>query len=336
MNRTDRLFAILLQLQTHGRLRARDLAADFEVSVRTIYRDVEALCQSGVPIIALPGQGYSLQEGYFLPPLMFTTLEAGALSLGADYVAQTLDAPLRAAAESAQAKLANALTAESRRDLQHLQDSVRYLQIDSAPAHPHLRTVREAILARTVLRITYHAYGRPAPADRDVEPYGLIHTARAWQLLAHCRTRRAPRMFRLDRIDAVHPTGEHFHHRPGLTARTARPPTDEPRTLARIRADAAAARWIREDHPHGLIGEEDHDDHTILTFAVRDLARLGRWLLQWGDAVDILDPPHLRHHLAEQGRRIAHRHAGDVHHGGTETRRAHGDRQEHEPVEAER
>src|SRR5579864_8962783 len=139
MNRMDRLFAILLQLKAHGQQRAQDLAADFEVSVRTIYRDVQALSEAGVPVVSMPGQGYALTEGYFLPPLMFTALEAGALTLGAEYVAQSLDAPFRAAAESAQAKLSNALTAEGRRDLRQVQESVRFLQPESEPGHPHLK-----------------------------------------------------------------------------------------------------------------------------------------------------------------------------------------------------
>src|SRR5579871_578998 len=243
MNRMDRLFAILLQLQARGQQRAQDLAAGFEVSIRTIYRDMQALSEAGVPVIALPGQGYGLQEGYFLPPLMFTALEAGALSLGAEYVAQTLDAPFRAAAESAQAKLANALTAEGRRDLQQLQESMRFIQPQHEPTHARLRELREAILGRKVLRITYHAYGRPAAEDRDVEPYGLIHFGRSWQLLAYCRTRQAPRMFRLDRIDAVQLQGGRFEHARDLNARTAGPPRDGTPGAVRVRADTSVVRW---------------------------------------------------------------------------------------------
>src|SRR5437762_866708 len=94
MNRTDRLLAILLEIQAHGKRRAEDLAATFEISKRTIYRDIEALCEAGVPIIAVPGQGYSLVEGYFLPPVTFTPEEATLLLLGAEVMGQSFDAPL--------------------------------------------------------------------------------------------------------------------------------------------------------------------------------------------------------------------------------------------------
>lgn len=88
MNRVDRLFAILLNLQHKRRVRAQDLAREFEISKRTIYRDISALNQMGVPIVSLPGEGFELVEGYYLPPLMFTEKEAVALVLGSRLLTQ--------------------------------------------------------------------------------------------------------------------------------------------------------------------------------------------------------------------------------------------------------
>src|SRR5919109_5410206 len=109
MNRTDRLLAIVLELQAAGKRRAADLAATFEVGKRTIYRDILALCEAGVPIVSVPGQGYSLMKGYFLPPLSFTTEEATMLLLGSDFMAQNFDAQYRAAAQSAGRKIEGVL-----------------------------------------------------------------------------------------------------------------------------------------------------------------------------------------------------------------------------------
>ena len=105
MNRTDRLLAIVLELQRKGRQRAEDLAETFETSKRTIYRDLQALGEAGVPLLAIPGQGYSLMEGYFLPPLSFSTVEATMLLMGADFIAQHFDAQYRQAAVTATAKI---------------------------------------------------------------------------------------------------------------------------------------------------------------------------------------------------------------------------------------
>ena len=88
MNRTDRLLAIVLELQGKGRQRAEDLAGTFETSKRTIYRDISALGQAGVPLISVPGRGYALMKGYFLPPLSFRADEATMLLLGSDFMAQ--------------------------------------------------------------------------------------------------------------------------------------------------------------------------------------------------------------------------------------------------------
>src|SRR5437667_11404918 len=101
MNRTGRLLAIVLELQGKGKQRAEDLARTFETSKRTIYRDIEALCEAGVPLISIPGRGYSLMEGYFFPPLSFTTDEATMLLLGSDCMAQNFDAHYRLAAQAA-------------------------------------------------------------------------------------------------------------------------------------------------------------------------------------------------------------------------------------------
>ena len=309
MNRMDRLFAIVLQLQMHGKMRAQDLAAHFEVSARTIYRDVQALSEAGVPVTATPGQGYALVEGYFLPPLMFTAMEAGALALGADYVAPTLDAPFRAAAESAQAKLAHALTADAHRELQQIQDSVRFVPPRHHPEHPRLRQLREAIVRRRVLRIDYQAYGRPAPECRDVEPYGLIHYAGGWHLLTYCRMRQAPRSFRLDRIDGVTVLADHFEPRVGLSAgwRPATEAGDLQRVL--VLADASITRWLREAPPFGLAEEQPRGEHTLLVFRVRQIERLAAELLRWGGAIEVLEPAAMRELMAEHGRCIAERHS---------------------------
>src|SRR4051812_35686655 len=123
MNKTDRLLAIVLALQARGRQRAADLAELFETSPRTIYRDIQALSEAGVPLVAVPGQGYSLMEGYFLPPLSFSADEAALLLLGSDVMARSFDARYRAAAEAAGRKIAAVLPDPIRADVDALRAS---------------------------------------------------------------------------------------------------------------------------------------------------------------------------------------------------------------------
>src|SRR5436305_6125785 len=138
MNRTDRLLAIMLELQARRYTRAEDLAAQFEISVRTVYRDVLALCEAGVPVISTPGYGYTLAPGYFLPPVMLTPDEAGMLLLGAAFVAEQLDAPYSQAVDTARKKIEKLLPEATLNEVDFLRDSIRFLsrhRVEGPEAH---------------------------------------------------------------------------------------------------------------------------------------------------------------------------------------------------------
>src|ERR1051326_7780282 len=123
MNRVERLMAILLHLQSRRVVRAEDIAAHFEISVRTVYRDLAALGQGGVPIVAEAGVGYSLVKGYHLPPVMFTADEASALSVGGKLVEHLTDASLRKQMESALLKVRSVLPRDRQDYLDRLERS---------------------------------------------------------------------------------------------------------------------------------------------------------------------------------------------------------------------
>jgi predicted DNA-binding transcriptional regulator YafY len=200
MLRADRLILLVLELQAHGMRRAEDLAAVGGVSVRTTYRDMEALGRAGVPVVPLPGRGYALAHGEFMPPLLFTGLEAGALALALANASSDLPIALREASQCALAKLTNVLTAESRPDLAATKVRVYPAPRHATPAHPRLRAIREAILDHGLFCMTYHAYGHAAPSVYEVLPVGLIFYADAWQLLARSSGCGETRLFRLDRV----------------------------------------------------------------------------------------------------------------------------------------
>src|SRR3954454_2257023 len=194
---------ILLELQARGELRAEDLAGTFEVSVRTIYRDVEALCETGVPVVATPGKGYRLMEGYFLPPLSFTADEAALLILGGELVRDRVDPLLRTAAEAALRKLAGVLPAGRRAAIERRRQGLFFASLASQADDRRLVLARRAIEERRVVRLLYHAFRREQPEPRDVEPIRLVHLSDAWHLAGFCRLRRDTRLFRLDRIDRL-------------------------------------------------------------------------------------------------------------------------------------
>jgi predicted DNA-binding transcriptional regulator YafY len=306
MNRTDRLLAIVLELQAHGVRRAEDLAATFEISKRTVYRDVQALCEAGVPVVAEAGRGYWLAEGYFLPPLRFGADEAVMLLLGADVMAQSFDAEYRAAAEAAARKIAGALTPERRAEVQDLRESIRFVGEAGAADETTLRTLRRAIVARRSVRMRYTARRGPQSAGdetcREADPYALVRSNGAWHLVAHCHTRGALRHFRLDRIDALELLERTFERPPGLHPQ--RPASEQRPLVVRVLFAPSAARWVREAPSFYTVAEELRDDGLLLTLRVRQEHELIPWLLGWGAQARVLEPASLAAALAETARAI--------------------------------
>ena len=308
MNRTDRLVGILLELQARGELRAEDLARTFEVSVRTVYRDVVALSETGVPIVATPGKGYRLMEGYFLPPLSFSSDEAALLMLGGELIRGRVDPDLQRATDGAMRKLAGVLPAERRADVDRRRREMTFFTFGRAASAPRLAQVRSAVRERRVLRLLYHAYRRAGPDLRDVEPIALVNLEETWHLAAYCRLRQARRLFRLDRMDRLELLDERFdladRHAVGPEHHDALDRFAE----ARARFDPDVARWVRERQLWTFLYEEPDPAGPVFVYALRDERALVGWLLSWGAAVEVLSPPDLRARLAHEARAILARH----------------------------
>jgi predicted DNA-binding transcriptional regulator YafY len=317
MNRTDRLLAIVLELQARGKQRAEDLAATFEVGKRTIYRDIQALCEAGVPVISTPGQGYALLEGYFLPPLRFTPDEALILLLGGDVMAQSFDAEYRAAAQSAGRKIAGALPEPLRKQVRSLQESMRFVA-NTTGGRPeqaeHLRQLRRAIVGGHSLRFRYHARnsqdGAGARTTRTADPYGLVHVDGGWHLVAYCHLRQAIRHFRVDRMDRLAVLPQTFARPADFTLEQRE--DNLPRALlVRALFDPSVAPWVREAPSYFTIGEQQRDDGLLVTLRVRHERDILQWLLGWGSHVCVLEPDSLRALLAHEAAQMLRNHGGD-------------------------
>jgi predicted DNA-binding transcriptional regulator YafY len=291
MNRIDRLFGILLQLQHRRRVRAQDLAVIFEVSERTIYRDMTALSEVGVPIVALPGEGYELMEGYYLRPLVFTPDEAGALSLAAQMFLSQASGRVAAAANLALAKLTAVLPTATRQQVDVL---VKMVQFALPPTRFNLDDQRlmlfqQAIIGQRCVFVRYHSYTRDETTERVVEPLRLTFSGEAWYLSGYCLLRQAERDFRLDRIDAWQLLDQTFAPRILAT-----PPSEL--IVARVRFVPHVVRWVRERQHYSFQQEEaaHPDSGVIMIYRVDSLQELLPWLLSWGAAAEALDPPSLR------------------------------------------
>ncbi|HEV2582649.1 MAG TPA: YafY family protein [Ktedonobacteraceae bacterium] len=319
MNRTDRLLAIVLELQGKGHQRAEDLAATFETSKRTIYRDMLALGEAGVPIVSMPGRGYSLMQGYFLPPLSFTTDEATMLLLGSDFMAQNFDAQYREAAQSASRKIEGALSEKLRDEVRYLQSSIRF--VAASPQTPEnarrialLQQLRRAIIQHTTVRFTYHARhsqdGKSEQTRREADPYGLIHFPAGWHMTGYCHLRQGIRNFRLDRIDDLELLPATFQRPANFVMRRDRESDRE--IVVRVLFDHDIARWVQEARSYYVVAEEETPDGLLVTLTIRQESEILHWLLSWGRHARVLEPESLRERLAEEAEGMVTQYKGRV------------------------
>ncbi|SHH30113.1 Predicted DNA-binding transcriptional regulator YafY, contains an HTH and WYL domains [Jatrophihabitans endophyticus] len=212
MNRTERLYALVEELRAVAprRRSATWLARRFEVSVRTVERDLDALRESGVPIYSDTGRtgGYALDRERTLPPLTLSADEALAISVALRTAQAT---PFARTARLAAQKVLAVLPADVRRGEQLLAQRVHRLA-DSRPAgespRPADPVIERALATNGVVHLVYADAGG-VTSERDVEPLGLLWADTGWYLLGWCRLRAGIRGFRLDRIEAASSTGEH-------------------------------------------------------------------------------------------------------------------------------
>lgn len=215
MRRADRLFQIVQRLRRKKVTRARELAEALGVSERTIYRDVQDLVLSGVPVQGEAGVGYALPRGFDVPPLMFTEEEIEALVLGARIAHAWADRKLARAAEEALQKIETVLPPRLK---SRLAESA--LMAPDFHLNPRFRNgledLRHAIRQQRKARFRYLDKAQ-AGSERTVHPLGLAYWGQTWTLTAWCELRQGFRSFRLDRIEGLDITSEKFQQVPGQT-----------------------------------------------------------------------------------------------------------------------
>lgn len=310
MNRTDRLVAIVLLLHARKIVRAKDIADKFGIALRTVYRDMKALNEAGVPIAAEAGEGYSLVEGYHLPPVMFTQDEANALYVGGEMVKQLTDQSLQYPAESAIAKIVAVLPEDRREYLERLSASMIVMPRPSRAREGFrddaLNTIQQAVVGKRVLSIDYLSPRYDSHTTRDIEPLAVMYYVDHWHCIAYCRLRKDYRDFRTDRIRDIRLRDETFPERPDFSLRTFMEDfmkITDPKEV-RVRFDRTAAAWVRDRYTFGVVREETCDGGVEMTMMVPSLDTVKSWLLSFGTGVSVLHPAELRDMLAAEAARL--------------------------------
>lgn len=203
MNRVDRLFALVTFIQGKKHVTVERLAEHFEISERTVFRDLKALQESGIPIGFENQKGYYLVEGYFTPPIAFTHQEANALLLSQQLIRGFTDKTLQTNFDSAITKVRSILKKGVSEKVDSLDERIRFQLPERLSNEPDfMAPIQEAICHSKQLKITY-TNSKDELSTRTVEPIGLVFYAFSWHMIAYCWLKRAYRDFKLSRINEL-------------------------------------------------------------------------------------------------------------------------------------
>lgn len=312
MQKTERLVAIALLLQARGKMTAERLASIMDVSMRTIYRDMNTLSLAHLPVAMDhgPGGGYYLPDDYRLDPTIFTGEEAAALALGGvvagDYRLFETNEGLRRAL----LKLEAALPAEYRADVKAARERIFF---DTTAWHrrptitPFLQPVRGAVWNSRQLDLLYPRSDGPGLQWRRVEPHGLVCKAGVWYLVAYCRMRKALRTFRVSRIEDLRMREEAVHARRGFDLQ--RYWEEHKRRFEEQTRPFSLTLRVRRSARHAVadstVLDEDANGAVVVRVDAESAQGALAYALSLGADVTVLDPPDVRAAVAETARAIA-------------------------------
>ena len=307
MTPEERWPAILLQLESDTWTRAVDLARTLCVSERTVYRDVQAMVEAGVPLQGVPGKGYRLPEDYLLAPVQLTTDEAVMLVLGTAYAGQNFSGRYRAAAQAARHKLEQILPLDDRERVLSLQGSVQLVPpsvFGDAAEEGLLRQVRHALVEEQTLVATVK--DAPGPSStRTINPYGLVQQGGRWHIVGYGHDRDRVIHLRLQEVDEIELADATFE-RPASYGTSPGGPAAEPRRRVRVVFEAAVASSVQVV-PSLDVADREYlaDGRLLLTLMVNDALDVMPWLLGWGTYAQVLEPRALRERMATEARAMA-------------------------------
>ncbi|HTF05739.1 MAG TPA: YafY family protein [Bacteroidia bacterium] len=306
MNRVERISAILIQLQSKKVVRGQDLADRFSISLRTAYRDVRALEEAGVPIVSEAGVGYSLMDGYRLPPVMFTKEEAIAFLTAEKLVEKLTDPSTYSTYQSALFKIKAVLKTDDKEHLEKMDDYIEVLKNSYLPAdkktNNHIQTILKSISQKKQLSIDYFANHNQRNSKRDVEPVGIFLMGHQWYLIAFCCLRNAYRNFRIDRIQKSTFTEQPFTKQHPPLKTYLKEITREEKDLHTVvmRVDTSSLKYFGEQKFYnGFISEKIVGDSTEMTFLTSSLEGFARWYIMFGDHAEIITPKVLKDRIKQ-------------------------------------
>ncbi|MBW7475167.1 YafY family transcriptional regulator [Paenibacillus oenotherae] len=316
MSKTDNLLAILWLLTTRKRMTAPQLAEELEMSVRTVYRYIDALCASGVPVVAEFGRegGYSLLNQFVESPLFFDEEERKAMVHSALFARQA-GYPYGEALERALTKIKLYTNEEQLDNLERYTRGFDVLApLDAGPIHdePVFRQLEEAVANNKTVEITYRKENQTKEETRFINPYGVVHWMNKWYVVAYCQLRCDIRSFRVDRVSALVSTDKEFERPEGFSAgnffaeqiQPPMPPQDSLITVV-IQGKPDAVRQIYSNR-YWRFYSAGHTEDTVTFQLDEEMMNryLPNFLTQYGELIRVVEPQALKERLAQNAAQL--------------------------------
>jgi len=302
MSKYDRLLHLLNLLRSRHFLKASDLAKECEVSERTIYRDIISLSSANIPIYF--DDGYKLLTDAFLPPLNFSLEEYLLLKLGLNSSPMSGNTPLGKSAKRVLAKIDASLSPEMKNRMGDLCDPLR-INLKTTGDFTKLglifNLVEQSILSKRIVGLDYESL-ESGKSSREVDPYALVFKRHSWYLLGFCHNREEMRTFRLNRIKKVTLTDRNFEKNSDFSVEEFFKDSwdlyqGKP-TEVKLRFFGKAAKVIESGphHPSEIV-TKDKDSSLLYTVKVKGTEEISRWILGFGELVEVLEPQELRENI---------------------------------------
>ncbi|MDR6923491.1 MULTISPECIES: YafY family protein [Chryseobacterium] len=311
LKKLDRVTAILTQLQSKPMIRAQDLAEKFDVSIRTIYRDVKTLENAGIPIIGEAGNGYSLMDGYKLPPIMFTKEEVLSFITAEKLMQKFSHQSLGNHYQAAMVKVRSVLRNSDKNLIQNIEKQIDVFS-HHAGAEDHVKnvlpTILESIADKTQLIIEYQTVDSTV-TNRTIEAVGVFFEFNYWYIMAFCTLRKDFRQFRVDRILQILKTQTPFLQEYGQI-NDYRKNGNGNKTKVKLLVDKKImGHLVNSKRYYGLTEEAEREDGVELTFETEWIEEgFPRWLITFADYATVLEPDSLRLKINDLVTRISVKH----------------------------
>ncbi len=299
--RFDRIVHILIQLQSKRIVKAQELAIRFDVSLRTIYRDIKSLEQAGIPIIGEAGTGYSLIDGYRLPPIIFTKEEALSF-IGAEKLMQKyMDSHLIADFQSAIFKIKAVLNYTEKDLVSSLENQIKLSETTydffNKEVPQALRLFFKSVASKKQVKIVYRGVNDQVSQERSIEPIGLFHENGFWYIAAFCLLRKDYRQFRADRVLDIAILNHSFEaERISLDDFIKKQQDKVNLTTIRISTSPKTALQYKWERKHfGFVNETIEKEAVEMLFEYGgSMEYFARWYLMFADDSEILEPISLK------------------------------------------